>query len=108
MTALYAALNAVEQDAGQTAGQPTERADDQVDVQAQQRAGTSWDRFRAVITAAVAIGGDTSTVAAIAGALLGTKVGAHGIPAAWRHVVHDWPGMDAEDLTRMTGAILRA
>lgn len=88
MTALYAALHAVEQ--------------------ARAHAGASGDRFRAGITAAVAIGEDTDTVAAIAGALLGAQVGASGIPAAWRHAVHGWPGMDAEDLTRMAGEILRA
>ena len=100
MTALYAALHAVEQAA--------EQAIEQVDDRDREHAGASEDTFRAGITTAVAIGGDTDTVAAIAGALLGARVGVAGVPAAWRRVVHGWPSMDAEDLTRMAGKILRA
>ncbi|PZP14736.1 MAG: hypothetical protein DI611_11110 [Brachybacterium faecium] len=100
VTALYAALHAVEQAA--------EQAIEQVDDRDREHAGASEDTFRAGITTAVAIGGDTDTVAAIAGALLGARVGVAGVPAAWRRVVHGWPGMDAEDLTRMAGKILRA
>ncbi|PJI95136.1 ADP-ribosylglycohydrolase family protein [Luteimicrobium subarcticum] len=48
--------------------------------------------------AAVRIGGDTDTVAAIAGGLLGAYWGASAVPAAWRRVVHGWPGMRARDL----------
>lgn len=88
VTALFAALHAVEQ--------------------AREHAGAPEDAFRSGITAAIAIGEDTDTVAAIAGALLGAKVGANVIPGAWRQVVHGWPGMDAEDPTRMAGQILRA
>lgn len=99
VTALYAALHAVEQAA--------EQAIEQVDDRDREHAGASEDTFRAGITTAVAIGGDTDTVAAIAGALLGARVGVAGVPAAWRRVVHGWPGMDAEDLTRMAGEILR-
>lgn len=48
--------------------------------------------------AAVRVGDDTDTVAAIAGALLGGRWGASAVPAAWRRVVHGWPGMRARDL----------
>ena len=48
---------------------------------------------------AVAIGGDTDTVAAIAGALLGARHGASAVPARWRRALH-WPGMRAADLER--------
>lgn len=47
---------------------------------------------------AVRAGGDTDTVAAIAGALAGARWGLSAIPLAWRRDVHGWPGMTAEDL----------
>ncbi len=48
--------------------------------------------------AAVRIGHDTDTVAAIAGALIGARYGASAISVAWRRVVHGWPGACARDL----------
>ncbi|PFG39572.1 ADP-ribosylglycohydrolase [Georgenia soli] len=51
--------------------------------------------------AAVRIGGDTHTVAAIAGGLLGAYWGASAVPAAWRRVLHGWPGLRARDLVRL-------
>ena len=50
-------------------------------------------------------GGDTDTVAAIAGALAGARWGADAIPSDWRRRVHGWPGYDAGDLERL---VLRA
>ncbi|SDS01252.1 ADP-ribosylglycohydrolase [Paraoerskovia marina] len=50
------------------------------------------------LAAAVRIGGDTDTVAAIAGQLLGAYYGASRVPADWRAAVHGWPGMRADDL----------
>jgi ADP-ribosyl-[dinitrogen reductase] hydrolase len=41
--------------------------------------------------AAVRIGGDTDTVAAIAGGLLGAYWGASAVPASWRRIVHGLP-----------------
>lgn len=90
VTALYAALHAVEQ--AQDAAESGQEAEDQ---------------FRTGITAAIAIGEDTDTVAAIAGALLGAQLGVGAIPAAWREVVHGWPDMDANALTRIAGQIVR-
>lgn len=48
--------------------------------------------------AAVRIGDDTDTVAAIAGGLLGARWGASAVPSEWLRVVHGWPGLDSHDL----------
>lgn len=58
------------------------------------------------LIAAVRIGGDTDTVAAIAGGLLGAAHGASAVPAAWRAALHGWPGYTAADLARL--AVLSA
>jgi ADP-ribosylglycohydrolase len=50
---------------------------------------------------AVAIGGDTDTVAAIAGALLGAIHGASAVPRIWRSQLTGWPGLDATGLERL-------
>jgi ADP-ribosyl-[dinitrogen reductase] hydrolase len=55
--------------------------------------------------AAVRGGGDTDTVAAIAGALLGAAHGASAIPGLWRTAVHGWPGLQADDLVRLAVSI---
>lgn len=46
---------------------------------------------RAVIEAAIRLGGDTDTVAAIAGALVGAEVGMRGWPTSWKARLVDWP-----------------
>lgn len=51
--------------------------------------------------AAVAGGGDTDTVAAIAGQLLGAAYGASAVPARYRRMLHGWPGMRVHDLHRL-------
>jgi ADP-ribosyl-[dinitrogen reductase] hydrolase len=53
------------------------------------------------LDAAVRIGDDTDTVAAIAGALLGARWGASAIPTTWREMLHGWPGLRADDLARL-------
>ena len=58
------------------------------------------------LAAAVRIGNDTDTVAAIAGALLGARWGASAVPVSWLRVVHGWPGLRAADLIRL--AVLTA
>ncbi|MCU0266477.1 MAG: ADP-ribosylglycohydrolase family protein [Actinomycetia bacterium] len=50
---------------------------------------------------AVRGGGDTDTVAAIAGALLGARWGASAVPAAWRRTLHGWPDLRGRDLVRL-------
>jgi ADP-ribosyl-[dinitrogen reductase] hydrolase len=58
----------------------------------------------AALAAAVRTGGDTDTVAAIAGALLGARYGTGAVPEAWLRAVHGWPGLGA----RRLGALGRA
>ncbi|MBW3663349.1 MAG: ADP-ribosylglycohydrolase family protein [Actinobacteria bacterium] len=58
------------------------------------------------LEAAVRIGHDTDTVAAIAGAVLGARWGASAIPFRWRRMLHGWPGYRAADLVRL--AVLTA
>lgn len=55
----------------------------------------------AALQAAIAIGHDTDTVAAIAGALLGARYGASGLRADLVRRVHGWPGLRARDLVRL-------
>jgi ADP-ribosyl-[dinitrogen reductase] hydrolase len=49
------------------------------------------DDFAAALTAAIACGGDTDTVGAIVGALVGTRLGVAGIPSSWRTGIIEWP-----------------
>ena len=51
------------------------------------------EHLRLALEAAVRGGRDTDTVAAIAGGLLGAVYGASAVPAAWRRVLHGWPGL---------------
>lgn len=51
--------------------------------------------------AAVRIGHDTDTVAAIAGALLGARYGVSAVPFDLRRTVHGWPGLRARDLVHL-------
>jgi ADP-ribosyl-[dinitrogen reductase] hydrolase len=53
------------------------------------------------LQAAVHGGGDTDTVAAIAGGLLGAAYGGSAVPGRWRRMLHGWPGLRARDLTRL-------
>lgn len=57
--------------------------------------------------AAVRIGDDTDTVAAIAGALLGARWGASAVPWRWRRAVHGWPGRDGRDLVAAASLAVR-
>lgn len=49
------------------------------------------DDFRTAVQSAIRCGGDTDTVAAITGALVGARVGKAGIPEEWLRGVIDWP-----------------
>lgn len=49
------------------------------------------DDYRTAIPAVIRCGGDTDTVAAITGGLIGTRVGKAGIPAEWLASYRDWP-----------------
>lgn len=46
------------------------------------------DSFHDVVTAAIDLGGDTDTVACVAGALAGARHGVQGIPSRWLTYVH--------------------
>jgi len=46
---------------------------------------------RKALEAAIRLGGDTDTVAAITGALVGAEVGASGLPSEWIAGIRDWP-----------------
>ncbi|MEZ4318586.1 MAG: ADP-ribosylglycohydrolase family protein [Myxococcota bacterium] len=47
--------------------------------------------FEAAVETAVRLGGDTDTVAAIVGAIVGTRVGRAGLPEDWLAAYGDWP-----------------
>jgi ADP-ribosylglycohydrolase len=49
------------------------------------------DNFHDAVTAAIRCGGDTDTVAAIVGGIVGARVGKAGIPAAWLDGLWEWP-----------------
>lgn len=55
---------------------------------------------------AVRGGGDTDTVAAIAGSLAGALWGGSAVPLSWKRRLHGWPGYAADDLVRQ--AVLAA
>ncbi|MGZ6832984.1 MAG: ADP-ribosylglycohydrolase family protein [Mycobacteriaceae bacterium] len=65
------------------------------------------DHLRRALEAAVRGGGDTDTVAAIAGGLLGAAYGASAVPADWRRVLHGWPGLRTRDLVDLGSQIFR-
>ncbi|HNI70620.1 MAG TPA: ADP-ribosylglycohydrolase family protein [Marmoricola sp.] len=60
--------------------------------------GPECEHLAAALGTAIAIGDDTDTVAAIAGGLLGARYGASAFPAAWRRMVHGYPGLSGEQL----------
>ena len=81
----------------------------QTETPPQQPASGSFaaSHFEHALHAAVRIGNDTDTVAAIAGGLLGAYWGVSAIPAKWRSVVHGWPGLRARDLVAMAALTAR-
>lgn len=54
--------------------------------------------FEDALRAAVAAGGDTPTVAAVTGGLLGARWGVSAIPLEWRRLLFGWPGWRDRDL----------
>lgn len=63
--------------------------------------GVTCLHFQHALHAAVRIGHDTDTVAAIAGGLLGARWGASAVPWHWRRAVHGWPGHDSTVLVEL-------
>lgn len=49
------------------------------------------DDFRQAVQETILCGGDTDTVAAIVGAVVGSRVGAAGIPEEWLQRLESWP-----------------
>lgn len=64
--------------------------------------------LRDTLVRAVHAGGDTDTVAAIAGSLAGAKWGGGAVPSEWRRRLHGWPGLQASDLTALAALVVRA
>jgi hypothetical protein len=57
--------------------------------------------LRLALESAVRGGGDTDTVAAIAGGMLGARWGVTAIPSEWRRRVFGWPGYRPRDLVEL-------
>ncbi|MDD7811619.1 ADP-ribosylglycohydrolase family protein [Mycobacterium sp. CSUR Q5927] len=64
------------------------------------------DHLRLALEAAVRGGGDTDTVAAIAGGLLGAVYGASAVPSQWRLLLGGWPGLRARGLNQLADKII--
>lgn len=63
--------------------------------------GPACVHLQDALGAAIAIGDDTDTVAAIAGGLLGARWGASAVPARWRRLSHGYPGLRGEQLVHL-------
>lgn len=68
---------------------------------------TAQERFTVTVETAVRGGGDTDTVAAIAGALAGGYWGAAAIDENWVAKIYGWPDYTAKDLKLLTHKILK-
>jgi ADP-ribosylglycohydrolase len=64
------------------------------------------DHLRLALEAAVRGGGDTDTVAGIAGAMLGAAYGASAVPSHWRLLLHGWPGLTTRGLIQLATKIV--
>ena len=64
------------------------------------------DDYRQAIERAVACGGDTDTLAAVVGGILGARVGESGIQLEWRQGIKDWP-ISLGYLTKLAAALAR-
>ncbi len=61
--------------------------------------------LRQVLEAAVRGGRDADTVAAIAGMLIGGRLGVSAVPVAWQRILHGWPGLRQHDLVDLALAV---
>jgi ADP-ribosylglycohydrolase len=66
------------------------------------------DHLRLALDAAVRGGGDSDTVAAIAGGLLGAAYGVSAVPAEWRRVLHGWPGLNGRGLVALATRLVKS
>lgn len=62
------------------------------------RADNDPQHVKRALEMAVRGGGDTDTVAAIAGGLIGGAYGVSAIPLEWKRRIHGWPGWRADEL----------
>ncbi len=92
VTALQAAWHAIA-----TTGPTTTSGAPTIDA-GNDPAPSGREHLVAGIQAAIRIGGETDTVAALAGSLLGAKYGAEAIPRQWQEPLHGWPGITAREL----------
>jgi hypothetical protein len=74
-------------------------------LQAAWSAISATSGLEAGVVRAVRGGGDTDTVAAIAGALPGAAYGGSAVPFRWWRLLHGWPKLRARDLSAL--ALLR-
>lgn len=63
---------------------------------------THADSYVEAMYSAIRGGGDTDTVAAIAGSLAGAKWGVDQIPTTWQDILHGWPGLRVTELRALT------
>lgn len=63
-----------------------------------EQASTPGWHLQETLHAAIRVGDDTDTVAAIAGGLLGARWGASAVPDTWFTLIHGWPGLRAQEL----------
>ncbi len=73
-------------------------------LQAAWSAVTHTDNYADAVTLCIRAGGDTDTVAAIAGALAGARYGASAIRDEWKKAITGWPGVDAAGLASLARA----
>ncbi len=64
--------------------------------------------LRAALETCVRAGGDTDTVACIAGQLVGAAYGASRVPGEWVEVLHGWPGLTGLELAARGTAVAEA
>jgi ADP-ribosylglycohydrolase len=68
------------------------------------------DSFVKCIAEAIVVGGDVDTTAAIAGGILGARVGLVGVPKVWANLIHDldsWDNTQCCDLVKSVHMILK-
>jgi ADP-ribosyl-[dinitrogen reductase] hydrolase len=63
--------------------------------------GEPEQHLEEVLHRVIAIGDDTDTTAAIAGALVGARWGASAVRPEWRRMLHGWPGITGDDLSEL-------
>lgn len=66
---------------------------------------TSTSSYVDAVRSAIYLGGDTDTVASIAGALAGALYGVSTIPPLWRTPLHGYPGLTGADLEALAVTI---